>query len=94
MISTATNIVENVCVWDGDTNTWQPPADTLMLIQETTPAMVWTPVIVDGQITDYVLTEITGAGEIGFIWNGTVCTTNQPKPLIPVQPITNGTQSA
>jgi len=23
-------IVDNVCLWDGDTNTWQPPAGYLM----------------------------------------------------------------
>ena len=80
MISTATNVVENVCLWDGDVNTWTPPADILMLIQATTPAMVWQPVIVDGKITDYVLAEQIGAGSIGFTWDGTVLTTNQPKP--------------
>ena len=80
MIPTATNVVDNICLWDGDTNTWQPPADTLMLIQATTPAMIWQTVIVDGKITDYVLEEQIGAGNIGFTWNGTVLTTNQPKP--------------
>ena len=83
MIPTATNVVDNICLWDGNTNTWQPPADTLMLIQATTPAMIWQTVIVDGKITDYVLEEQIGAGDIGFTWNGIVCTTNQPKPEIP-----------
>jgi hypothetical protein len=41
MVNTSTNIVENIFVWNGDTNTWQPPANTLMLVQATTPAMVW-----------------------------------------------------
>ena len=26
IIKTSTNTVENICVWDGDTNVWQPPA--------------------------------------------------------------------
>ena len=26
IIKTSTNIVENICVWDGDTNVWQPPS--------------------------------------------------------------------
>jgi hypothetical protein len=24
------SVVVNVCLWDGDTNTWQPPAEYLM----------------------------------------------------------------
>ena len=98
MILTATNVVDNICLWDGDTNTWQPPADTLMLIQATTPAMVWESVIVNNIITDYVLTEQMGAGSIGFTWDGTNCITNEPKPSPPTaqipadsQPTTSGT---
>ena len=85
------NVVTNVCVWDGDTNTWTPPADATMLVQDTTPAMVWE---LNADKTDYVLTEQVGAGAIGFTWDGTVVTTNEPKPSIPVQPVTSGTQSA
>ena len=94
MISTATNVVENVCLWDGDVNTWTPPADILMLIQATTPAMVWQPVIVDGKVTDWVLGEQIGAGAIGFTWDGTVVTTNEPQPTVPTQPTTTGTKPA
>ena len=77
------NVVTNNVVWDGNTQTWTPPADSIQLIQATTPAMVWEAVIVDGKITDYVLTEQMGAGSIGFTWDGTVCITNEPKPSIP-----------
>ena len=71
------NIVTNVCVWDGDINTWTPPSDATMLVQATTPAMVWR---LNTDNTDWVLTEVVGAGDIGFTWNGTVVTTNQLKP--------------
>jgi hypothetical protein len=71
----STNVVENICLWDGDTNTWQPPADTLMLIQATTPALIWVL-----NTDNYVLEQVMGAGQIGFTWDGTVLTTNQPKP--------------
>ena len=84
MIPTATNVVDNICMWDGDTNTWQPPANTLMLVQAEVPAMIWDAIIVDKKITDYVLIEVLGVANIGFTWNGVVCTTNQPKPAIPV----------
>lgn len=83
MIPNATNVVENTCSWDGNAETWTPPADTLMLVQSTIPAIVWTPVIVDSKITDWVLTEVVGVAGIGFTWNGSVCTTNEPKPAIP-----------
>jgi len=77
------NVVDNVVTWDGNPNTWQPPSDYLMLVQATTPALVWVAVKVDNKITDYVLEEIVGQGGIGFTWDGTVLTTNQPKPPIP-----------
>jgi hypothetical protein len=77
------NVVTNDVVWDGNVNTWTPPANSIHLVVSTTPAMVWTPAIVDSKITDYVLTEEIGAGSIGFTWDGTVLTTNEPKPTIP-----------
>jgi hypothetical protein len=91
MVNESTNVVDNVCVWDGDTSTWQPPADTLMLVKATTPAIVWE---LNADKTDYVLTEVIGAGDIGFTWDGVVVTTNEPKPIIPTdQPATTGTQT-
>lgn len=88
------NIVTNVCVWDGDVSTWTPPADSIQLIQATTPAMVWE---LDTTTTpsSYVLKEQMGVGDIDFTWNGTVLTTNQPQPQPPKpatnQPVTSGT---
>ena len=82
------NVVTNNVVWDGDVNTWTPPADSIQLIQATTPAMVWVgnrvenlPATIPPTYTiTYNLEEVVGAGDIGFTWNGTVLTTNQPKP--------------
>ena len=91
------NVVTNNVVWDGNTQTWTPPTDSIQLIQATTPAMVWQPVIVDGKITDYVLAEQIGAGSIGFTWDGTNCITNESKPSMLAQtpadgqPTTSGT---
>ena len=82
------NLVSNVCIWDGDVNTWQPPIDATMLVQATTPAMIWE---LNSDKTAYVLVEQLGAGEIGFTWDGTVLTTNQPQPT---QPATTGTITA
>jgi len=93
MVNQSTNIVENTCVWDGNNETWQPPENTLMLVETTTPAMEWFPVIETNpqtqkrEIVDYVLTETIGGGGIGFTWNGSVLTTNQPKPQPPYPPI-------
>ena len=79
------NVVTNIVMWDGNTDTWQPPANATMVVDENIPAWVWQAVYTDKKITDYVLIEIVGAGEIGFIWDGTVLTTNQPKPAIPTE---------
>ena len=90
------NIVTNAVAWDGNVQTWTPPADSIQVLQETTPAMVW---VEDFEIDPpaFVLTEMIGVGTIGFTWNGTVLTTNEPKPELPVaaanQP-TTGLQTA
>jgi hypothetical protein len=89
MINEATNTVDNVCVWDGNTQTWTPPAGYLMLPQATTQALVW---IWDQALDDYVLGQQMGQAGIGFTWNGTECVTNEPKPKKPVQPTATGTQ--
>ncbi len=79
------NVVTNDVVWDGNTETWTPPTDSIQLIQTTTPAMIWEPVIVDGKITDYALSEQVGHGQIGFTWDGSVLMTSYAKPEIPSQ---------
>jgi hypothetical protein len=76
------NVVTNNVMWDGDTTQWTPPSDATMLVQATTPALVWEAVITDKKITDYVLVEKIGAGQVLFTWDGTVLTTNQPKPSV------------
>jgi len=75
------DVVTNVCVWDGDINTWQPPLDATMLIKADTNALIWES---NSDNTDYVLVEVLGAGSIGFTWNTTtqVLTTDQLKPAI------------
>lgn len=88
MINQSTNIVENVCIWDGNSETWQPPQNMLTLAQATTPAMIWQdvreidPVTGKPVIVDYILVAVNGAACIGFSWNGTVCMTNEPKPQV------------
>lgn len=83
MINKSTNIVDNETVWDGNTETWQPPSEYLMLVQSTTPAMLWDAVIEDGKWVDWALGEHIGEGGIGFTWDGSVLTTNEPKPEPP-----------
>lgn len=93
MVNETTNIVENMCVWDGNPNTWTPPPGYLMLAQATTMALIWT---WDEAIEDYVLVQTLGVAGIGFTWNGKECVTNEPKPTPYTppadQPTTSGTQ--
>jgi hypothetical protein len=90
MVDLSVNTVENICLWDGNPNTWQPPAGYLMLVQSTTMALVWG---FDKAIDDYVLVQRMGDGQIGFNWNGTECVTNEPKPAPSAdQPVSQGTQ--
>lgn len=91
MINQSTNTVENICVWDGDPNTWQPPAGYLMLPQATTIALNW---VWDAPMNDWVLGQQLGQGQIGFTWNGAECVTNEPKPESPaLQPTVEGAQA-
>lgn len=91
MINESTNTVDNICVWDGNPDTWQPPAGYLMLIQATTIALVW---LWDKPADDWVLSQQMGQAQIGFVWNGVECITNDPKPEPPKpQPVTQGTQT-
>ena len=73
------NVVNNIVIWNGDTNTWTPPQGSIALPQATTPAMVW---VFNYTTTPYTsnLEEVIGAGAIGFTWDGSVLHTNEPKP--------------
>jgi len=73
------NVVINTIVWNGDTATWTPPSNSIVLVQENIPSLIW---VFDNNIFDYVLEEQMGNGSIGFTWNGSVLTTNEPKPVI------------
>jgi len=82
MINQTTNICDNVCVWDGNTNTWTPPPEYLMLVQSTTPAKVWQ---LDSDTKTWNLVVVVGDGTVGFTWDGTYLNTNQPEPPPPTQ---------
>lgn len=93
MVNIETNVCDNICIWDGDPNTWTPPAIYLMLVQATTPSKVW---VLNQDKTDYELVVVDGQGQIGFTWDGTYLTTNQPKPPLPTpadQPAVEGAQT-
>lgn len=91
------NVVTNVVMWDGNTETWMPPASSIQLVKETVTAKLWEsfPQTVDGKkVTDWQLVEKLAMGEVGYIWDGEFLTTNEPKPeIIQAQPTTQGTQT-
>lgn len=72
------NVVDNCVVWNGDLNTWSPSAGYTMLVRDTTPAMNW---VLNETLTppDYEL-KATGIGDIQYLWNGVILTTQRPKP--------------
>jgi hypothetical protein len=90
MIDLATNVVDNNVIWDGNTQTWQPPENHIWFVDEETEAMTW---VLNDDKTDWVLAPVLGAGGIGFTWNGTILTTPEPKPAPPAQPTSSGTQT-
>ncbi len=91
MINQSTNVVDNVCLWDGNSDTWQPPVGYLVIPQATTMALIW---MWDAPIKDWVLAQVVGGAGIEFTWNGTECVTNEPKPAPQAnQPTTTGAQT-
>ena len=89
IIKTAVNVVENIVIWNGDTNTWSPPSGSIGLPQDTMPTKIWE---LNAEGTEFVLSDSIGNADIGFTYDGSVCTTNLPKPEAPPQPETTGTQ--
>lgn len=79
MVQNVTNICENVVVWDGNSGTWTPPPEYLMLVQSDTPAKIWA---WDEANKTWDLIVRNGVGGIGFVWDGTYLTTNEPMPSI------------
>ena len=73
------NVVTNICVWNGDINSWVPPADATMLVSETARSKVW---VLNEEKTEYVLVESVGDVSVGFTYDGTFCITNEPKPTV------------
>ncbi len=73
------DVVSNIVLWNGDTEQWTPPSDSIMLVQETTLALGWQ---FNSAKNDYELVETVGTGDIGDTWNGVCCITNKPKPEV------------
>lgn len=98
MVNEQTKVADNVCLWDGNTETWQPPAGYLMLVQATTPSKEWS---WDSATQTWNLAETVGTGGIGYTWDGTYLITDQPMPepdadktiIGGTQPATTGTQT-
>lgn len=88
------NVCDNVCVWDGNPDTWTPPAGYTMLVQADTPTKDW---VWNAETKAWELTGTgMGNGGIGFTWDGTYLI--QPEPTAPGyvpanQPSTSGTQT-
>lgn len=88
LVKEETDIVKLSLLWDGNLDTWQPPAGYILLERDITPILVWK---LDKNVTpnEYVLSEemisdnMSIASFLGSVWNGSVLTTNQPKPELP-----------
>ena len=76
------NVVTNIVIWDGNTQEWQPPENSIALVASETPSKNWE---LDAEAVPqvYVLKESTGGGAIGFTWDGSTLMTPDPQPPIP-----------
>lgn len=81
------NVVTNIVCWDGGSD-WTPPANSIQIVHSTTIAKVWE---INAEKTDFELVSVEGVGNIGFTWDGSVLTTNMPKPILKPQPKASGT---
>ena len=81
-------VVTNIVLWDGNTQSWQPPENATMLVYSTTPTKIWG---YNEDETDFILVSSVGDASVGFTWDGSFATTNEPKPDLPEpQPIAIG----
>lgn len=90
IINEQDNVCDNIVVWDGDTQTWTPPAQHLALVQATTPTKIWGE---NAEKTDWILVDSVGQGDIGWTWDGAFLTTNEPKPEPIVHTTVTGAQT-
>ncbi len=90
MINEQTNVCDNLVLWDGNTDTWTPPPNELMLVQADTPTKIWG---LNPEKNDYILVVVMGGGGVGFTWDGEYLTTNEPYPGPVVQPNVTGAQT-
>lgn len=76
LVDTQTNIVDNLVVWDGNTEQWTPPASHIALPQATTPRLIW----VKNETTQaWEQIEVMGTGGIGDAWDGQKLIQPQPE---------------
>lgn len=75
-------VCDDAIMWDGVSN-WPVPTDHILVKQATTPALNWG---VNSTSTQWILVESVGTGGIGYTWDGTRLTTNQPMPTTPPTP--------
>ena len=91
LVNTSNNIVENAVLWDGNTETWQPPSGYLTLELDSTISVEWE---WSAEANDWLPVDVVGAGAIGELWDGQKLISPKPEapvvavPLDPVNPDT------
>lgn len=70
-------VCENITVWDGNTETWNPGENYVAVPVESTVALLWS---YQESSNSYVLVESVGAGRVGYTWDGSKLITNKPQP--------------
>lgn len=87
------NVAIDMVDWDGNSETWTPPEDAILLPLATTLAKTW---VLNADKTEYIYETIMGMGSIGDTWDGEILTTTQiePPPIDTSDITTTGTQLA
>lgn len=71
-------VCENIAVWDGNTETWNPGENYVAVPADSTVALLWS---YEKSSNSFVLIESVGSGKVGYTWDGEKLTTNAPKPI-------------
>jgi hypothetical protein len=89
LINTQSNpqICDNIILWNGDVNIWTPPSDHIALQRDEVYCLEWN---WNASSNTWILVENLGTGQMGYTWDGTKLTTNEPQPTEP--PIVIDTQ--
>jgi hypothetical protein len=68
LVNKETNTVDNIILWDGNINIWQPPETHQAVFAEDKLTLLW---VWNSDLNDYEQKEFVDSLDLGLKWDGT-----------------------